>query len=62
MMAIENLRTKAGMSQLELAEKAGVTQGAVSQWETGESMPRSDKLSELAKILNCTIDELFTAS
>lgn len=48
-----------GLSQEELAKKLGVTQGAVSQWETVGGSPFAEKLPELAKILGCTIDELF---
>ncbi|RPF41890.1 DNA-binding XRE family transcriptional regulator [Hydrogenoanaerobacterium saccharovorans] len=59
MANIEKLRRKAKLSQMQLATAMGVTQGTVSQWETGEIKPRANKLIELAKILNCSIDELF---
>lgn len=57
--AIKKYREKAELSQIDVAESLGVTQGAVSQWEKGESNPSADKLPELAKILGCTIDELY---
>lgn len=47
------------MSQEELAKHLGVTQVAVSQWETGETRPRIDKLLRLACVLDCTVDELL---
>lgn len=56
---IKLLRKKMGLSQEELAKKLGITQGAVSQWETVGVSPFADKLPELAKILDCTIDDLF---
>ncbi len=59
MNAIIKLRRKQGLSQAQLAEKLNITQGAVSQWEMGLSKPKSEILPELAKALNCTIDELF---
>ena len=59
MNAISRLRKKQGLSQVQLAEKLNITQGAVSQWEMGLSKPKSEILPELAKALNCTIDELF---
>jgi transcriptional regulator with XRE-family HTH domain len=59
MNAISRLRKKQGLSQVQLAEKLNITQGAVSQWEMGLSNPKSEILPELAKALNCTIDELF---
>lgn len=59
MNTISRLRKKQGLSQVQLAEILNVTQGAVSQWEMGLSNPKSEILPELAKALNCTIDELF---
>jgi transcriptional regulator with XRE-family HTH domain len=59
MTAIVKLRRKQGLSQAQLAEKLNITQGAVSQWEMGLSKPKSEILPELAKALDCTIDELF---
>lgn len=59
MNAIIGLRKKQGLSQVQLAEKLNITQGAVSQWEMGLSKPKSEILPELAKALNCTIDDLF---
>ncbi len=59
MHTLKDLRTKANISQVELAEKIGVTQSAVAMWETGEAMPRADKLPVLAEILGCSISDLF---
>ena len=36
---IANLRRENGMTQLELAEKMGVTDKAVSKWERNLSLP-----------------------
>lgn len=59
MKAIKALRLACGMKQLELAERVGVTQSAVSYWESDKSDPPCSILPKLAEILNCTIDELF---
>lgn len=53
------IRERKQMSQHELAKAVGVSQGAISQWETGESNPRAEMLPKLANILGCTIDELM---
>lgn len=58
-MAIKNLREKHGLSQIDLANILNVTQGAVSQWESGQSKPRADVLIKLSRILDCSIDELL---
>ena len=56
---IQEVRRNKGITQNELAEKVGVTQGAVYQWETGKANPTADKLPALAKALGCMIDDLF---
>lgn len=58
-MNIKKAREKAGLTQQELAEQLGIGQSTVAMWETQNSLPRTDKLPTLAKILNCTIDELL---
>lgn len=56
---IRKLRLSAQLSQNDLAARMGVTQGAVSQWETGESNPQVSALPELARALGCSIDDLY---
>ena len=58
-LRIKEIRIKSGMSQLELANKLNVNQTAISQWERGASYPSYEKLPILARLLNCTIDELY---
>lgn len=58
-MTIEALRVSKSMTQEQLASEIGVARSTIAMWETGEAMPRADKLPELAKILGCSIDELF---
>lgn len=56
---IRSLRKAAGLTQDELAERVGVCQSAVAVWESGNGFPTADKLPQIAKILGCTIDDLF---
>ncbi len=60
MEKLKEMRKSKNYSQKYLAEKLGITQGAISQWEQGKSMPNTDKLIELSKILKCSIDELLS--
>ena len=46
------------MSQEQLADKLGVSRQAVSKWESGSSVPDMEKMMQLCKILNCSLDEL----
>ena len=59
MKGIRIMRKRAGLLQKDLAERIGVAQGIISLWETDKAFPRADKLPQLARILGCTIDELF---
>ncbi len=58
-MSIKKLREKKKISQIQLAEMLNVTQSAVAMWETGVNKPRVGTLVQLAKILDCTVDELL---
>ena len=58
-MGIKTCRLQAGLRQDDVAKKMKIDRSTVAKWETNESMPRADKLPELARILGCTIDELF---
>lgn len=58
-MNIKEAREKAGLTQQDLANELGVGQSTVAMWETQKSLPRTDKLPALAKILGCTIDDLL---
>lgn len=48
---ILELRTKKGMSQEDLAKKVFVTRQAVSRWEAGETIPNTETLKLLSKLL-----------
>ena len=58
-MKIKELRVDKGLTQVELAELLGVTQGCVAMWETGKAFPNSEKLPRLAEVLDCSIGELY---
>ncbi len=52
-------RRASDMTQMELAERLGISFQAVSSWERGNTMPDIAKLPELADILGVTVDELL---
>ncbi len=56
---IVSLRKEKNMTQMELADKLGISFQAVSNWERGNSMPDISKLPELAEIFGVTLDELL---
>ena len=59
MKKIKDLRERLNMTQQELSEKLGVSQGAVAMWETEKAKPTIDKLPLLAEVLKCEIADLF---
>lgn len=56
---LHSLRKEKGMTQSELADKLGISNKAVSKWETGESMPDTSLLVPLSEIFGVTVDELL---
>ena len=56
---IYQLRTERGYTQKELGALLGVTDKAVSKWETGAAAPRRAVLRKLSTILDCTQEELL---
>ena len=58
-MIIAAKRKELGMTQLELAEKMGVTDKAVSKWERDLSFPDVTSLPRLAEIFGMSVDELM---
>ncbi len=53
------LRKRKGLTQQELADELGVTNKAVSKWETGEAFPETGLLLPLADLLGVTADDLL---
>lgn len=56
---ISVLRRNLGMSQDELAEKLDVSRQSVSKWESGKSLPETDKVLALSKLFNVSADFLL---
>ena len=57
---IASCRKEQGMTQAALAEKLGISDRAVSKWETGRSMPDSGIMLELCELLKINVNELLS--
>ena len=57
---IASCRKDQGMTQAVLAEKLGISDRAVSKWETGKSLPDSGIMLELCSLLNINVNELLS--
>lgn len=56
---LRQMRTRLGLSQQELADLAGVTRQTISGAETGQYVPSTAIALRLARVLGCTVEELF---
>jgi len=57
---IASCRKEQGMTQAVLAEMLGISDRAVSKWETGKSMPDSGIMLELCELLKINVNELLS--
>ena len=55
---LKESRKKARLTQVEIAEKLGISQPAYASWERGAKKPTQENLVKLAQVLNVTIDYL----
>ncbi|MBQ7035607.1 MAG: helix-turn-helix domain-containing protein [Clostridia bacterium] len=53
-------RKKQKLTQLQLADKLGITDKAVSKWERGIAMPDTSIMLELCEILQINVNELLS--
>lgn len=49
---LKEARKRTGLTQIQIAEKLGITAQSYSQYETGKRRPKSDTLSKIADALN----------
>ena len=56
---LRSLRTKAGLTQLDIAEKLDVLAAAIGAWENGRAKPRLTKLGQLAELLGTSAADLM---
>lgn len=59
MNKLQYYRERAGMTQVELAEKSGVEQPEISKAEKGVKDLKGSYLVSIARVLNCSVDELL---
>ena len=57
-----DLRKSRKYSQAQVAMKLGISQGAISQWEHGITVPAAEQLLSLADMYGISVDELLGRS
>ncbi len=56
---IAKCRKEVNLTQMQLAEKLGITDRAVSKWENGRAMPDSSIMIELCGLLGISVNDLL---
>jgi putative transcriptional regulator len=57
---LRQARAAAGLTQKELADRAGIQRETVNHAENGKHLPGSETLARIAKALDVSIDSLFS--
>ena len=57
---IAECRKQKNLTQMQLAEKLGITDKAISKWERGIAMPDTSIMLELCDILGISVNELLS--
>lgn len=53
---LKDLRKQAGLTQVDVARKLGISQQAYASWERGAKKPTQENLVKIAQILNVSVD------
>lgn len=56
---LKDLRKQAGLTQVDVAERLGISQPAYASWERGVKKPTQDNLVKIAQILSVSVDYLL---
>ena len=56
---LKELRIENNLSQMQLAQKTGLSQSAIAKWELGKTEPTASALITLAKFFNETTDYIL---
>lgn len=59
---IKQLRKENGMTQVDMAQKLGVTKGTVSTWETDSRVPGFETLNQMCDMFQRSLDYLMGRS
>ncbi|SDB33597.1 Helix-turn-helix domain-containing protein [Pseudobutyrivibrio sp. YE44] len=57
---VSSIRKEKGYTQKQLADSIGVSDKAISRWETGRGLPDTSIMPELCRILEININELLS--
>lgn len=53
------LRDKAGFTDYKVSSETGVSRSTFTEWKSGRSKPKADKLLKIARFLGVSVEELI---
>lgn len=53
------IRDLKGLKDIDVAKGTGIATSTLSDWKTGKSKPKTEKLVKIAKFLECSIEALI---
>ena len=56
---IKALRLQAGLTQVQVAQAAGLLQGTFTRYETNKKIPSAPRLAAIARALGTTVEEIL---
>lgn len=56
---LKSIRKSRKITQEALASKLNVTRQTISKWENGQSVPDADSLTQIAELLDISVQELL---
>ena len=59
---LKKYRLANGLTQADLAIKLSVSQNSISQYESGNPNPSVKRLADIAKVLNCSMNDIVSES
>lgn len=59
---IQSMRMRSNLTQEDVAHEIQLDRSTVAKWETGKAYPRAETLLRLAKIFECSVDDLLASN
>ena len=57
-ISLKAARVNAGLTQMEVSEKLGISKKTVHSWENGKTKPKLDKVEPLCFLYGLTYDDI----
>lgn len=58
-MVFDDIRKSKGITKAFIVKELKISRGTLDNWIAGTTFPRLDQAVQLAKILNCKVDDLY---